>query len=405
MKITKATIFFPRKGAAKTVGVRIYTDEGIYGDGEVAVINANYASFGALKDLLPLIIGRNPLEHEAIWDDLYKKTFYGQNGGQAFFAGLGAIDIALWDIKGKFFNVPLYVLLGGKKRSKLRTYASQLQIAWDYDPANIKESTDGGNPNATFNQMFANTPQQFAANAKYCVDKLGYDAVKIDFFNNDSNGKPLTELDRNGLLKPQTLAMVVDRVAAVREAIGPNVDLIVENHCYTDAQAAIQIARAIEQYNIYYFEEPCSPSPRMSKYIKDNINIPIANGERIISRWEYANYFEENSIQVIQPDMGNNGGITEVKKICDMAYVYDVGVQIHVAGSHMMTPAALHLEAVIPNFLIHEHHVMSQWSDYIIFTNTTYNPVNGYFDIPDLPGVGIEWSDYTLNCAEQLTIK
>ena len=404
MKITKATIFFPRKGVAKTVGVRIYTDEGIYGDGEVAVINACNATFGTLKDLVPLIIGRNPLDTEAIWDDLYKRTFYGQNGGQAFFSGLGAIDIALWDIKGKYFNVPLYVLLGGKKRSRLRTYASQLQIAWTYDPGNVKVSHEGGNPNSTFNQMFASKPEQFAANAKYCVEELGYDCVKIDFFSNDAEGRPLTEVDRNGLLKPSLLNMVEERVAAVREAIGPNVDLIVENHCYTDAQAAIQIANTIDKYNILFFEEPCTPSPRMSKYVRDNIKIPIANGERIISRWEYANYFQDNSIQVIQPDMGNNGGITETKKICDMAYVYDVGVQIHVAGSHLMTPAALHLEAVLPNFVIHEHHVMSQWSDYIAFTDRTYNPVNGYFEIPELPGVGIEWSDYTLHCDEQVTI-
>ena len=300
MKITKATIFFPRKGVAATLGVRVYTDEGIYGDGEVAVINANYASFGALRDLLPFIIGRNPLDTEAIWDDLYKKTFYGQNGGQAFFAGLGAIDLALWDIKGKFFDVPLYVLLGGKKRDKIRAYASQLQMAWDYDPTGGNRSHDGGNSYAFLDKLFANKPEQFAANAKYCVEELGYDAIKIDFFNNDENGRPLTELDRNGLLKSRTLALVVDRVAAVREAIGPDVDLIVENHCYTDAQAAIQIAQAIEKYNIYYFEEPCTPSPRMSKYVKDNINIPVANGERIISRWEYVDYFEENSIQVLR---------------------------------------------------------------------------------------------------------
>lgn len=405
MKITQAKIFFPKRGTAKAVCLRIFTDEGLYGDGEVAGINANYASVGALKDLLPLIIGRNPLDTEAIWDDLYKKTFYGQNGGQAFFSGLGAIDLALWDIKGKYFNVPLYVLLGGKKRDKIRAYASQLQIAWTYVPGGGGLTSEGGNPNAWANKMFAVKPEEYAANAKYCVDELGYDAVKIDFFANDENGKMLTELERNGILPPKRLNMIVDRVAAVREAIGPDVDLIVENHCYTDAQAAIQIANAIEKYNIYYFEEPCSPSPRMSKYVHDHTKIPISNGERIISRWEYANYFEENSIQVIQPDMGNNGGLTETKKICDMAYTYDVGVQLHVCGTHYMTPVSLHLEAVLPNFLIHEHHVISQWNDYIVMTDRTYNPTNGYFEVPEVPGAGIEWSDYTLNCEEQWTIK
>ena len=101
--------------------------------------------------------------------------------------------------------------------------------------------------------------------------------------------------------------------------------------------------------------------------------------------------------------MGNNGGITETKKICDLAYIYDVGVQIHTCGSHLMTPAALHLEAVIPNFVIHEHHVISQWSDYIWMTDRTFNPVNGYFEIPESPGIGIEWSEEALACEEQIS--
>jgi len=156
--------------------------------------------------------------------------------------------------------------------------------------------------------------------------------------------------------------------------------------------------------NIFFFEEPSIPTPKMTKYIADNINISVAHGEHIIGRWEYIPYFENNSIQVIQPDFGNCGGITEVKKICDMAYAYDVGVQVHVFGSHLMTPAALHLEAVLPNFVIHEHHFNSQMEDWIKLTTRTYNPVNGYFDVPELPGIGSEWSDFVLNCEDQITL-
>lgn len=173
----------------------------------------------------------------------------------------------------------------------------------------------------------------------------------------------------------------------------------------TDALSSIQIAHAIEPYNIFLFEEPSTPTPKITKYIKDNIKQPLAHGERIYARWQYAPYFEEESIQVIQPDLGNCGGITEVKKICDMAATYDVGVQVHVCGSYLMTPAALHLEAVIPNFVIHECHVNTTFTDSRFFTNKLFDPVNGYYEVPDDPGIGVEWSEFALNCEEQCTFK
>ena len=118
-------------------------------------------------------------------------------------------------------------------------------------------------------------------------------------------------------------------------------DIIIENHSFTDAQSAVQLAQAAEPYNIFYFEEPNTPDPQTSRYIRDNINIPIANGERIYTRWQYKQYFQDGTIQVAQPDLGTCGGITEVKKICDMAYAYDVAVQIHACGSPLNTAAAL----------------------------------------------------------------
>ena len=370
MKIKKVTILFPQldgnpMGCFWTVGVRIYTDEGIYGDGEVAGINTSYACFGMLRDLCPKLIGRNPLDNEAIWDDIYRTGFCGLNGGQTFFAALGAIDLALWDIKGKFFNVPVYQLLGGKKWNKLRSYA-----------------------------------EEYAAHAKECVDE-GFDCVKLDFCQINEDGRYLSAEDWVGPLKPKILHMVTDRVAAVREAVGPDVDIIMENHAHLDAQAAVQVGRACEKFDIMFFEEPTTPS---AKDISDHINIPIAHGERIISRWDYIPYFEDGSIRMIQPDLGNCGGITEVKKICDMAYAYGIGVQVHVCGSHLMTPPALHLEAALPNFIIHEHHVMTQMPKMARLTNKTFDPVDGYFEVPEAPGMGVEWSEEAMACEEQITI-
>ncbi len=257
-----------------------------------------------MKDLAPLIIGMDPLAHEVIWDKLYRTIFWGQNGGPIIFAGIAAIDFALWDIKGKFFNQPVYQLLGGKKRDKLRCYASQLQYGWGAE-------------------MTPTSPQykaaEYAAMAKKAVAE-GYNAVKYDFFTFSPDGKLYTAEETAHLLPPWHLAVIEERIAAVREAIGPNVDIIIENHSSTDAQSAIQIAQMAEKYKIFYYEEPNTPTPKMTRFICDKINIPLASGERIYTRWQYAPYFEINSLQVIQPDMGNCGGITEVKKICDMAY-------------------------------------------------------------------------------------
>ncbi|WP_349671343.1 enolase C-terminal domain-like protein [Lacrimispora sp.] len=135
------------------------------------------------------------------------------------------------------------------------------------------------------------------------------------------------------------------------------------------------------------------------EYITKNISIPIANGERIFSRWQYAPYFEKNLIQLVQPDIGNCGGITEVKKICDLAYIYDVAVQVHVAGSPIATNAALHMEAAIPNFTIHEHHVCNRMDTSKGLTKYNLQPVNGSFSLPELPGLGNEFLESAISSA------
>lgn len=394
MKITSVDIMalHPRNDPMpRPVVCRINTDEGIYGYGEAAIAygKGSPAAFQMIKDLAPLIIGMDPLDNEVIWDKLYKTTFWGQNGGPIIFAGIAAIDIALWDIRGKYFNVPVYKLLGGKKRDRLRTYASQLQFGWGPEMTPMTPQFD---------------TQGYAAMAKKAVAE-GYDAIKIDFFTFNKDGGVFTEEDTTRLLKPSYLDLIEERVAAVREAVGPNVDIIMENHSFTDAQSAIQIGKRVEKYKLFYFEEPTTPTPTLTKFVSKNINIPIASGERIYSRWQYTPYLENGSLQVIQPDMGNCGGITEVKKICDMAFTYDVGVQLHVCSSPILTAASLHVEAVIPNFVIHEHHIIG-----IDPTNTElcvydYQPINGYFSIPDLPGIGNELSDYALSRADIVTVK
>lgn len=391
MKITSVDVISLHPAKDRPIICRINTDEGIYGYGEASVMygKGSPAAVGMIKDLAPLIIGMDPLDNEVIWDKLHRTIFWGLNGGPIIFAGIAAIDIALWDIKGKFYNQPVYKLLGGKKRDKLRCYASQLQFGWGPE-------------------MTPNTPQfkpeDYAAMSKKAVAE-GYNAIKIDFFTFTPEGGVYTTEQTARLLPPWHLAVVEDRIAAVREAIGKNVDIIIENHSNTDAQSAIQIAQMAEKYNIFYYEEPNTPTPKMMKYISEKTNIPLASGERIYSRWQYAPYFENNSIQVIQPDLGNCGGLTEVKKICDMGYTYDVNVQIHTCSTPICLAASLHLEAVIPNFLIHEHHITNTDPTTVELCKYNYQPVDGFYTIPELPGIGNELSDYALSKADIITVK
>lgn len=392
MKITKIDILHLKTklkdGHWRPIVCRIYTDEGIYGDGEAALAygEAQFAAFGIVQNFAKLIIGMNPLDHEIIWDKLYRTTFWGQNGGPVIFAGISAIDIALWDIKGKYYKTPIYQLLGGKRREKLRTYASQLQFSWGPDIIPQR------------------SPEDYAREAKKAVAE-GYDAIKIDFFTFKPDAGNFTDLDRIGLLSPFYINLIESRVKAVREAIGPNVDLIVENHSFLDSQAAVQLGNMMKKYNIFYFEEPSTPTPQLSEYVHKETGLPIANGERIYTRWQYIEYFKQNAIQVIQPDVGTCGGISEIKKICDMGYVFDVGVQVHACGSPLCTAAALHLECAIPNFVIHEHHTyaLSPYNRELCIYD--YQPINGKFSIPDLPGLGQELSETAFKNCDKVTIE
>lgn len=392
MKITKIEIMQVKceRPTWRPIVCRIHTDEGIYGDGEAALAYgvASSGAFGMIKDLSHLIVGMDPLENEVIWDKLYKSTFWGQNGGPVVFAGISAIDIALWDIKGKYFNAPIYKLLGGKFRDNIRCYASQLQFGW----GSLREP--------------AKSIQDYVNNCKKAISE-GYDAVKIDFFTFDEkDGHEFNAEERTRLLSPRYVDMIERRIAAVREAIGPNVDIIMENHSFIDSNGAVQLGRVAQKYNIFYYEEPNTPDPKMTKYICDKLQMPIAHGERVYSRWQYAKYYENNSVQVIQPDIGNCGGITEAKKICDMAYVYDVSVQAHVCASPLSTAAALHLEAAIPNFVIHEHHVNNLSEQNKVLAVKDLQPRNGRYKIPEEPGLGNELSDFCFkNTLQKVTVE
>ncbi|MEC3929204.1 mandelate racemase/muconate lactonizing enzyme family protein [Citrobacter braakii] len=362
--------------------IRVNTDEGISGIGEAGLAygSGSNAAVGILKDLAPRIIGKDPMKIESIWEDLYRGTFWGMSGGPVFYAGMSAIDIALWDIKGKKYGAPIYELIGGKTNDKLRTYASQLQFGWGKE------------------QVALFDPKDYADAALKAVEE-GYDCIKVDpiqFYGTTKEENSLSNPKQSyyGLLRSEDINRAYSRLKAMRDAIGPDVDIILEIHSLLGTNSAIQLAKAVEDLNIFYYEEPVNPmNTDAFARVTNNVNMPVATGERSYTRWGYRELFEKQAVAVIQPDACLVGGITETKKICDYANVYHATVQVHVCGGPVSTAAALHIETAIPNFIIHEHHTLALKKDIIDLCKYDYQPENGFFQAPDLPGLGQELND------------
>jgi len=380
MKVTRVEIFdinVPDRANWHPVLLRAYTDEGITGLGEVGLAygTGHTAGAGMAKNLAEqFLIGADPFKTEHLWDRMFRESFWGLGGGPVIYGGMSAIDIALWDIKGKALGVPIYQLLGGKTNPRLRTYASQIQFGWGKE------------------YKVLTTPEQYAEEARKVVAE-GYDCVKIDPVIFDRQGRRAA-LNLRNVLTNDLVREFRERIAAVREAVGPDVDIILELHSYLSATTGVQMGRIWEEFNCFYYEEPVHyMNANLHDMVAKSVRIPMAAGERIYTRWGYRPYFEQQSIAVIQPDLALVGGITEGKKICDYAHVYDITVQAHVCGSPVATAAALQLEAAIPNFIIHEHHTNALKDANIALCQQNYQPVNGYFDVPDLPGLGIALND------------
>lgn len=396
MKITSVDIFSHNMGSQFANGApwtqvvcRINTDEGISGFGEVGLAygcGCN-AGVGILKDFAPLLIGKDPFDSEKIWEMLFRQTFWGMGGGTVIFGGISAVDIALWDIKGKALGQPVYKLLGGKTNEKLRAYASQIQFGWG------KESRP------------LNAPAEYAQAARQAVSE-GYTCVKVDPIGfSDKAAWKATDWKTRGVLEYNVFKLAYDRVAAIRQEVGPQVDIIIELHAVTDTNSSIRLCTALEELDCFYYEEPVHPlNPESMRQVAQKVKTPIASGERIYGRWGFIPFLENRSLRVIQPDMGLCGGITEAKKICDMANAYDVAVQLHVCGGPIATAAALQVEAVLPNFLIHENHVAATREQIVSSCKYDYQPVQGFYTIPELPGIGQELSDKAMEQADKITI-
>ncbi|MGS2720846.1 mandelate racemase/muconate lactonizing enzyme family protein [Paraglaciecola aestuariivivens] len=391
MKINRVEIFdihCPKRTMWNPVFVRIHTDEGISGVGEAGLAYdlGHSAAAHMVKEIAEaMLIGFNPMNTELLWSRMLRESFWGLGGGPVLYAAMSAIDTALWDIKGKVLGVPVYQLLGGKTNAKLRTYASQLQFDWDQEITKLIQ------------------PEQYAEAALKAVAE-GYDAVKVDPIVYDAQGN--TSYDRTKLFTQPQMRLFGDRLRAIRTAVGPDVDIIFESHSLMGAASAIQMGEVIEEVGCMMYEEPVNYlNSAVHKKVAENVRVPIAGGERLYHRWDVRPYFEDQSIDVLQPDVGLCGGFTEAKKVCDYADVYDIRVQAHVCGGPVATAASLHLETAIPNFLIHEHHTyaIKDWNRELCIQDP--QPVNGFFEVSETPGIGMELNDELVYRSPNMEVK
>ena len=391
MKINRVEIFdihCPKRTVWNPVFVRIHTDEGISGVGEAGLAYdlGHSAAAHMIKEIAEaMLIGWNPFNTEALWSRMLRESFWGLGGGPIIYAAMSAIDTALWDIRGKALGVPVYQLLGGKTNGKLRTYASQLQFDWDKEVNRL------------------NNPLDYAKAAEKAIAQ-GYDAVKVDPIVYDKDG--VSHFDRTKLFTQPELRLFKARLQAIRDAVGDDVDIIFECHSLAGTASAIQLGEMIEDIGCLFYEEPVNYlNSKIHDKVAKRVNVPIAGGERLYNRWGIRPDMEDQSIDVLQPDIGLCGGFTETKKVCDYADVYDVRIQAHVCGGPVATAASLHLETAIPNFLIHEHHTyaIKDWNRELCIQDP--QPVNGFFEVTEVPGIGIDLNDKVVYRSPHMEVK
>ena len=351
MKITDVKSFVVDCFRTNWVFVKVYTDEGIDGVGEATLEYKEKALEGAVEHIRDYLVGQNPLDIEKHWHAIYRDAYW--RGGPVLMSALSAVEMALWDILGKTLGVPVYQLLGGKIHDKVRIYVN----GWFAG---------------------AKTPEQFGEKAKIAVQR-GVTAMKWDPF-----GKTYMQLSNKDM---QT---AIDCVGAVREAVGNDVDLLIECHGRFDVATGIRVCHEMEQFKPMLVEEPVPPDNLEAlKAVRDKSNLPISAGERLYTRWDYKNMFDLMAADYIQPDISHAGGIMELKKIAAEAECRYIPFAPHNPSGPVANAATLQLAASCPNFEILEIMYSDvEWRKDV--TNEALEYADGYITIPSKPGLGIE---------------
>jgi galactonate dehydratase len=356
MKIIDVKTFVMGTAWRNLVYVKVYTDEGLTGVGEATVQNREEGVIGYIDGLIRRhVLGSDPFNIEDLWLRMYRDEFW--RGGVIATSGMSAIEIACWDIVGKAVGQPVYRLMGGQVRDRIKVYAN----GW---------------------YTGERTPEEFAERARLVVTK-GYKALKVDPF-----GNAYYEMERKEKL------MAVSLVEAIRDAVGPDVEIMIEMHGRLTPATAIEMARELAPFNPAFYEEPVPPEnlDAMAK-VAAHITIPLATGERYYTRYDYWRLLQAQVADIIQPDIIHCGGLLEAKKIAAMADANYVTVAPHNSNGPVTTAVSTHFAACTPNFKILE--VFDDFAEPWVVEAVPGTPrvVDGYLSLPEGPGLGIDLNE------------
>ncbi|NMB24113.1 MAG: galactonate dehydratase [Firmicutes bacterium] len=351
MKITGLELF---KVPPRWLFLKVSTDAGIVGWGEPVVEGRAETVKAAVLELEEFLIGKDPRRIEDLWQAMYRGGFY--RGGPVLTSAISGIEQALWDIKGKYYNAPVYELLGGPVRDRIRVYT------W----------------------IGGDRPHAVAKAAKEAVD-AGFTAVKMNATEEMHYVDCLTKVDA-----------AVERLAAVREAVGEGVGIGVDFHGRVTKTMAKVLIKAMAPYRPMFIEEPVLPENNEAlKELARVAPIPIATGERMYTRWGFKALLAEGVVDIIQPDVSHAGGILETRKIAAMAEAYDVAVALHCPLGPIALAACLQVDACTPNAFIQEQSLgihYNQGTDLLDYLEDPkeFRYEGGYVPLPHKPGLGIE---------------
>ncbi len=325
--------------------VKVETDAGISGVGEATFWSQLPATAEVVKRFASYWVGKDPLaiDHHALY--LYRNGYF---RSPAICAAISAVDIALWDIAGKHYGAPAYALMGGKHREKIRMCALCMS---GYRDEAVRDSTE--------------------------AVRAGHTAVKIDPFPPEYANWTMSRLTKE----------VTEHVGAVREAVGPDVDVAVEVHRKLGPSEAIAVARRLEQFDILFLEDPVPPDSIQSMAeVAARVNVPVSTGERLHSMYEFKEVLSSGAARDLKLDVGLQGGLSQCKKIAGMAEAYHATVSPHNARGPVLTAGHVQLAAAIPNFLVLEYRPDPK-DDVVV---EPMEVKDGYIAVPDTPGIGVE---------------
>lgn len=358
MKITAIGTCVVNAAMRNWVFVKVETDEGLTGWGEASLEWKTRAVVGCVEDLTPLVVDQDPRRIEHLYQTMYRHSFF--RAGIVGMSALSGIELACWDIWGKSLGLPVYRLLGGAVRESVRMY----------------DHLGGGEMTALYLQ---DQPERMAERARESI-AAGYSALKVLVV---PVGEPL--------VGTAPLHHAERCLTAIRKAVGDDVDVMVDFHGRTTPEAAIQYGQALAPLRPFFLEEPCAPENvgGLARVARALPGIPIASGERLVTRYAFREVLETGACAVIQPDLCHCGGLWEARKIAAMAEAYQVVVAPHNPLGPIATAANVHFGLATPNFLIQEAiRADVPWRDEVVT-----NPVavrDGRVGLPERPGLGID---------------